>query len=105
MERDDELDAAEAALSYDPHIESPDELEIPIGGNCWVDQSRKCGADCVAFNRDLDRADPARQCLIIVNSSTEAGVANKTHALLESLFSLLKRKQQGPGTPMPPKVM
>lgn len=105
MERDDELDELEKGLAYDPHIESPDELEVPVGGNCWVDQSRKCGPDCVAFNRDLDRADPAQQCLIIVNGSTEAGIATKTHAVLESLFSLLKRKQQTPPAPAPPKVI
>ncbi len=49
--RDDELDAVQRSLER-PYIEEPDERDVDIGGACFLDQKRRCGPDCTAFNTD-----------------------------------------------------
>jgi len=33
-----------------PYIERPDEIEVQDGLSCWLNEARRCGPDCVAFN-------------------------------------------------------
>lgn len=106
--RDEELDEVERALGV-PYVESPDEINVPPGGNCWIDQSRACGNDCVAFNIQRETASPADQCLHLVQR--EEGLVGKAtiitgiERVLSALIQLRSKQQQDPLPPDPPKVM
>ena len=50
MNREDDLDEIENELKAEPFIDRPREFDEVAGMLCWLDGSRVCGADCVAFN-------------------------------------------------------
>lgn len=73
--RDDELDDIEKELSEDrfkeqvsqatgglPFLHRPAEMDIKPGMLCWMDGTRVCGPDCVAYN--VEEVDPNSQELI-----------------------------------------
>lgn len=71
--RDEELDKIEEELSDfekqvahaeggRPFIQRPNEMDIGPGMLCWMDGTRVCGPDCVAYN--VEEFDPDTQELI-----------------------------------------
>ncbi len=45
-----------------PFIERPHEMDIKPGMLCWLDGTRVCGPDCVAYN--VEHVDPKTQELV-----------------------------------------
>ena len=84
---DSELDAVEAELENAkqspagaPFIERPDKLDLRRGSLCWLDGSRVCGADCVAFNADeLDdhghATDTPNKCIALAYMGQQGAAA------------------------------
>lgn len=107
-ERDEELDALQQALST-PYIETPDEMDVPTGGNCWLDQSRACRSDCVAFNTQRTSASPDSQCLHLVHKEEvlagQAAIIAGVERVLSQLVQLRNSRREDAPVPPPPKVM
>jgi hypothetical protein len=105
--RDEELDEVERALHV-PYVESPDEVNIPRGGTCWIDQHRPCGPDCVAFNVQRDTANTADQCLHLVHREEslagKASIIAGIERVLSQLVQIRRQQSQDTPPPAPPKV-
>lgn len=78
MDRDKELDDLVDELKT-PFIERPDEMDIRAGVLCWLDGSRVCGADCVAFNPEEQEAglasDGPNKCLVLMYMGQQGSAA------------------------------
>lgn len=90
--RDEEYDATMRELQGTPYIEEPTELDVDVGGACFINHERLCRPDCTAFG-DADAPTAAERCMILqgMNTGLEA---------LKSIASLLKRPPQP--APAPP---
>ncbi len=109
-ERDEELDSLEQELAAmgevkpanDPHIERPPQLDIGPGMLCWLDGTRVCGPDCVAFNtEDVDDNGSLLQgpnkCLALFYMGQQGAAALSTLLLNKKRVSEIqdqKRVQQ-----------
>lgn len=118
-DRDKEFRDLEEELRGDPYIHEADRKEMAPGMECWLDQTRACGASCMAFNvDDIDEdgnvIDGPDRCLVLM--STQAQGAAAILAVTASV-SVLRRAQdkvmqdqvaaqdrQRNGGPPPPKV-
>ena len=84
-DRDKFLDELVNNLRNDrPYIDKPDEVPIDLGGVCFLDGSRVCGASCTAFV-DPDGPTARDRCAVLT------GMANGL-ALLGELVQLGRRQ-------------
>lgn len=84
-DRDTELDDLQRDLrgvksEGQPFIERPEKLDLRQGSLCWMDGSRVCGADCVAFNpEELDEGglatDSPNKCLVLTYMGQQGSAA------------------------------
>jgi len=62
-QRDEELDAAQEVLRQGtPYIHPPEERE-QLGGMCWINHNRVCGADCMAY--DPEAPEGYEKCRVL----------------------------------------
>lgn len=94
VDRDEDLEQLMGELRSDkPYIEKPDELTVDVGGGCFLDRHRVCGADCTAYlGNDLPTA-PER-CAVLAG-------ATKGLQLLEQLVQLGRSDHRLKQTPAP----
>jgi hypothetical protein len=118
-DRDEELDNLQDELKNlqpggrgKPFVQRPETMDNRNGVLCWLDGSRRCGADCVAFNPEqLDEhglpGDSPNKCLVL----TYMGQQGSAALALIAATSLAAKKSQdakrhaaGGGMPPPPVV-
>ena len=92
-DRDAELDGLNEELEDGPkHIHQPDDMDIGDGTMCFLNVERKCGADCTAFNWEIERGrrTAPNQCVILYHlGALGSGAIGHIHSL-----NLKKREQQ-----------
>lgn len=118
-DRDKELDEVERELRNvkpapggQPFIERPETLDQRRGSLCWLDGSRVCGADCVAFNpNELDEAghatDNPNKCLVLTYMGQQGSAALAIIAASRTAAKAAqdkRREEAGGGTPPVPPV-
>jgi hypothetical protein len=71
--RDQELERLVRTLRQDePYIEKPDELDVDVGGGCFLDRHRVCGNDCTAYG-DAAAPTAVERCTLL--SGVSRGLA------------------------------
>ncbi len=114
--RDEELDAMERELEAmanakpenDPHIHRPEHLDIGPGMLCWLDGTRVCGTDCVAYNvEEVDERGNFLQgpnkCLALFYMGQQGAAALSTLLLnRKRVTEIQDKKREGMGGPPPP---
>lgn len=89
-----------------PFIERPAEMDLNKGSLCWLDGSRICGPDCMAFNADegLDKSgvviDTPNKCLPLVYMGQQGSAALSTIAL----HKRMKKQQEDAARGAPPPI-
>lgn len=83
--------------SDQPYVAKPDRINVDIGGACFLNSDRVCGADCTAYVSD-DEPTASERCSIL--TSMNAGVA-----LLNELVLLKKRDRPAPHVVPAPNPM
>jgi hypothetical protein len=90
--REEELKQLVRDLSTDPYIEKPEEISTDVGGACFLDRHRICGADCTAFT-DPHAPTAAERCTLL--TGVNAGL---------ELFQELIQLRKQPARPAPPDI-
>jgi hypothetical protein len=117
-DRDKELDEVEKELlgvkpaaGGQPFIERPEKLDLRRGSLCWMDGSRVCGADCVAFNpEELDEqgqaTDSPNKCLVLTYMGQQGAAALSIIAINRTAAKKAQddRRAAAGGTPPVPMV-
>lgn len=115
-DRDTELDDLEKELTGvksagQPFIERPSQLDLRNGSLCWMDGSRVCGADCVAFNpEELDNhglaTDSPNKCLVLTYMGQQGSAALSIIAVnrLAAKKAQDERRESALGAPPVPPV-
>lgn len=90
----------------EPFIEEPDDIETKHGEACWLNSSRVCAPDCIAYNVEEtdEHGSPVQgpaKCMIIVLGGQIASAAT---ALVQLKQRDQKAKQPLPAEPPIPKV-
>ena len=78
--RDPEIDKLEQELKKrlgttapsDPYIEKPQHLAMSDGSSCWLDQNRRCDADCRAYDPGVIPAEGPDVCTLLSSAITMA---------------------------------
>jgi hypothetical protein len=92
------------------YVHRPDELDLRAGMVCWLESTRVCGPDCVAFNpEELDEHGAPNnvptQCLVLTYMGQSGAAAlvtvSKNRRELKHLQDQQRQSMQGPP---PPKV-
>ncbi len=91
--RDEEYDRTVKELRGTPFIEEPKELDVDVGGACFINHERLCRPDCTAFG-DPNAPTAAERCMILSGMNTGLEV-------LKDIAALLKRPALRP-PPAPP---
>jgi hypothetical protein len=108
--RDKELDDVRESLKEEndvtptgaPYIHMPDERIVPTNGNCFKDQKRLCGPDCIAFG-DPEAAVPMDRCQILGMQAGQFIMQERLVTSIDLLVKLLaKKEEKGPPGPPPP---
>jgi hypothetical protein len=94
--RDEDLDDLEKDLRR-PYLHEPDSKPITRGMECWLDQTRMCGAACMAYNidevDDEGRAiDGPDRCLVLLSTGAQGAAA--VLAVSASVSTLRRAQQQ-----------
>lgn len=94
--RDKRMDDLEAELRADPYIHEPDTKDLKQGMECWLDQTRMCGAACMAYNvDDIDEdgnvIDGPDRCLVLQSTSAQGAAA--VLAVTASIASLSRAQR------------
>lgn len=109
--REEEMEKLEKELasstSSRPFIEKPDPIDVS-GLLCWLDKSRICGPDCVAFN--LEQIDPEtgvvhqgpHKCYFLLYSSQQAASSAAFVALGKKRIQSIEDQQRQGAVPPPP---
>lgn len=94
-----------------PFIHRPDELDLRPGSLCWLDGSRVCGPDCMAFNGEegVDKSgvpiDTPNKCLHLKYAGQQGSAALATIAHYRNLRKVREdaaRNEVAPTPPVPP---
>jgi hypothetical protein len=93
---EDDLRALEEQLRLGakPYIEKPDEVDLDVGGQCFIDRNRVCGPDCMSFT-SVHAPLASERCVIL--NSMQASME-----LLGELVQVLKPRRQP--TVAPPDI-
>lgn len=115
-DRDTELDDLQRDLrgvksEGQPFIERPEKLDLQQGSLCWMDGSRVCGADCVAFNpEELDDSglatDSPNKCLVLTYMGQQGSAALSIIAVnrIAAKKAQDERRENAVGAPPVPPV-
>lgn len=120
MSRDEDLEALEKELSEErfkeqveravggqPFIERPVEMDIKPGMLCWMDGTRVCAADCVAYN--VEEYDPATQelmqgpnkCLVLRYMGQQGAASLSTLLVNRKRITEIQDKKRGDNPAVP----